>query len=88
MVDEGLQSEPIATTLLELVRALGEVTEDDREVVATIQHLLESGRVRLTGNFHDLHAALFRSEEADPKRVSRRRQRILAREEADPKSVS
>jgi hypothetical protein len=50
----------MATTLLELVRALSEVTEDDREVVATVQHMLETGRVRLTGNFHDLPVEIFR----------------------------
>ncbi len=44
-------SEPRVTTLLELVRALGEVTDNDREVVATVVHLLRSGRVRLRGNF-------------------------------------
>lgn len=40
-------------TLLELVRAVSEVTEDDREVVATVRHLLQSGRVRLCGNFRN-----------------------------------
>jgi hypothetical protein len=39
------------TTLLDLVRAIGEVTDDDREIVATVLHLLRSGRVRLSGNF-------------------------------------
>ena len=42
-----------ATTLLELVCVLGEIATDDEEVVATVLHLLESGRVRLTGNFRD-----------------------------------
>jgi len=42
---------PRETTLLELVRAVSEVTEDDREVVATIRHLLRSGRVVLCGSF-------------------------------------
>ncbi len=46
--------EPRELTLLELVRALGEVTEDDREVVATVLALLRSGRVRLCGNFRDV----------------------------------
>ena len=41
------------TTLLALVRAIGEVTHDDREVVATILHLLRSGEVRLCGNFRN-----------------------------------
>ena len=40
-----------ATTLLELVRAIGEVTNDDREIVATVLHMLRSGRARLSGNF-------------------------------------
>jgi hypothetical protein len=39
------------TTLLELVRAISEVTSDEREVVATVLHLLSSGRARLCGNF-------------------------------------
>lgn len=44
---------PHACTLLELVEVIGEVTDDDREVVATVIHLLESGQVRLCGNFRD-----------------------------------
>lgn len=40
-------------TLLELVEAVCEVTEDDREVMATVLHMLVSGRVRLRGNFRD-----------------------------------
>jgi len=42
---------PRQTTLLELVRAISEVTDDDREVVATVRHLLRSGQVVLCGNF-------------------------------------
>ena len=38
-------------TLLELVSAICEVTEDDREVVATIVQMLHSGEVKLCGNF-------------------------------------
>jgi len=40
-----------STTLLDLVRAIGEVTDDEREIVATVRLLLASGRVRLCGNF-------------------------------------
>ncbi|MBW2695703.1 MAG: hypothetical protein JRE70_04475 [Deltaproteobacteria bacterium] len=40
-------------TLLELVEAITEVTDDDREVVATVLHMMASGRVRLCGNFRD-----------------------------------
>jgi hypothetical protein len=42
---------PLEATLLDLVRAVSEETEDDREVVATVLHLLRSGRVRLVGSF-------------------------------------
>ena len=42
-----------ATTLLALVRAVSEVTRDDREVVATILHMLRSGEVQLCGNFRN-----------------------------------
>ena len=46
-------SAPRQMTLLELVAAVGEVTSDEREVVATALHLLRSGRVKLCGNFRD-----------------------------------
>jgi hypothetical protein len=39
------------TTLLELVRAISQVTDDEREVVATVLEMLASGRARLCGNF-------------------------------------
>jgi len=42
---------PFTTTLLDLVQALSTVTADDREVVATVIALVNSGRVRLGGNF-------------------------------------
>ena len=51
----GLQ----ATTLLDLVRAIGEVTDDDREIVATVLHMLRSGHVRLFGNFRDVPFDVF-----------------------------
>jgi hypothetical protein len=43
----------VETTLLELVRVVSEVTEDDREVVTTVMEMVQSGRVRLCGNFRD-----------------------------------
>ena len=46
-------AEPEQVTLLELVRAVSEVTDDDREIVATVRHMLQSGRVRLCGNFRN-----------------------------------
>ena len=41
-------------TLLSLVEAVREVTDDDREVVATVAHLIRSGRVRFSGHFQDM----------------------------------
>ncbi len=52
-VEPVLETEPISITLLELVKAISEVTEDETEVVATVLHMLRSGRVRLCGNFKD-----------------------------------
>jgi hypothetical protein len=47
-------------TLLELVSAVADATEDDGEVVATVLSLLQSGRVRLCGNFRGAGADCFR----------------------------
>lgn len=38
-------------TLLELVQSVGEEKVSDEEVVATVAYLVNSGRVRLCGNF-------------------------------------
>ena len=43
----------IECTLLELVRAVTEVSTSEREVLATLQHLLHSGRIRLIGSLRD-----------------------------------
>jgi hypothetical protein len=50
----------IRTTLLEVVTAVAEAASSDREVVAVIHHLFESGRMRLAGRFteRDFVAAL------------------------------
>lgn len=40
-----------SVTLLELVQAVADETNDDREIVATVVYLLRSGRVRLCGSF-------------------------------------
>ena len=40
--------QPHDCTLLEVMMAVSEVTEDDAEVLATVSHMLKSGRVRLT----------------------------------------
>jgi hypothetical protein len=46
--------EPQAITLLELVRTVAEITDDDREIVATVLQMLGSGRFRLCGNLRDV----------------------------------
>ncbi len=38
-------------TMLELVQTVMEVTQTDAEVVATVVDLVNSGKVRLIGNF-------------------------------------
>ena len=43
----------IRTTLLELVRAVSESADDDREVVNTVLQMLRSGHVQLSGSFRD-----------------------------------
>ena len=40
-------------TLLDLVKAVSEYARTDAEVVATVVHLVNSGTVRLCGNFRD-----------------------------------
>ena len=45
--------EPEQVTLLELIDAVSEVSESEQEVVATVTYMLNSGRVRLSGNFRD-----------------------------------
>ena len=45
------EPEPKSLTLLELVGSVCDVTDNDDEVVATVLHLLRSGRIRLCGNF-------------------------------------
>ena len=44
---------PRALTLLELIDAVSEVTDDEKEVIATVQWMLRSGRIRLVGTFRD-----------------------------------
>jgi hypothetical protein len=42
---------PVEVTLLELVKAVSDVSDSELEVVATVVHMLRSGSVRLRGNF-------------------------------------
>ncbi len=47
-------------TLLEVVQAICNETNDDHEVVETVRHLLNSGQVRLCGNFRYASPSTFR----------------------------
>lgn len=38
-------------TLLDLIEAVAEVTDSEAELVSVVAHLVNSGRVRLVGNF-------------------------------------
>lgn len=44
------EPEPEPVTLLELVDAVSDVSDDETEVVATVLHMLRSGTVKLCGN--------------------------------------
>jgi hypothetical protein len=37
-----------ALTLLDVIQAVSEVADNDREVIATLLHMISSGRVRLS----------------------------------------
>lgn len=54
------RGEPLATTLLDLVEAVSDVSSNEQEVVATIVHMLRSGRVRLTGCMRNAPREAFR----------------------------
>jgi len=47
------RQQPESLTLLELVRAVSESTNDDRLVIATVRHMLRTGSVKLRGCFRD-----------------------------------
>ena len=41
----------LETTLLDLVTTMTDLTDDENEVLATVTHLVNSGKVVLRGNF-------------------------------------
>jgi len=55
-IDTRHSDEPQSLTLLELIDAVSEVSDSEQEVVATVTYMLNSGRVRLAGNFRDMPA--------------------------------
>ncbi len=48
---EAKPQEARVTTLLDLVAAVAESAKTEAEVVATVTHLINSGQIRLIGNF-------------------------------------
>ena len=56
-IDTNSPAEPRAVTLLELIEAVSEVSENEQEVLATVAYMLNSGRVRLSGSFRDTPVA-------------------------------
>jgi hypothetical protein len=52
-IDTGVEEAAQELTLLELIDAVSEVSETEQEVIATVSYMLNSGRVRLAGNFRD-----------------------------------
>ena len=46
-------AQPVEVTLVELVVVLAELTEDENEIFATVDHMIETGSVRLAPTFGD-----------------------------------
>ena len=57
------------TTLLELVTAVSDEADTDDETVATVVHLVNSGTVRLCGNFRGARIDLSSATDSTPSRV-------------------
>lgn len=55
----GYPPPPIHTTLLDLVRAVNEVTDDEQLVIATVVQLVNSGQARLIGTFKNARMITF-----------------------------
>ena len=54
----------ITTTLLDLVQAVSEHAHTDAEIVATVAALINSGKIRLCGNFAGARIDLSASEKS------------------------
>ena len=44
---EFVEAQPVEVTLVELVMVLAELTECEREIFATVDHMIASGSVRI-----------------------------------------
>jgi len=54
-----IRQQPVDVTLLELVTAVTDVSENEQEVIATVAHMLESGSIKLRGCLRDESRELF-----------------------------
>lgn len=52
-IETNPSDEPQPMTLLELIEAVSDFSETEQEILATVIYMLNSGRVRLSGNFRD-----------------------------------
>ena len=50
---QTLHADTLEVTLWELVWAVSQVADNEREVIATVAHMLETGSVKLIGNLRD-----------------------------------
>jgi hypothetical protein len=50
-MEDTTMARPIRSTLLDLVTAVNSVARNEREVIATVTYLVNSGKVVLCGNF-------------------------------------
>lgn len=48
-IEPSADSGPRPLTLIELVEAVSEVTDDEEEIIATVGWMIDSGRVKLLG---------------------------------------
>ena len=58
-IESATAREPLSLTLLELVEAVNDVASNEDDVVATVRHLLRTGRIRLCGNFRGATVNVF-----------------------------
>jgi hypothetical protein len=61
---EAVPMKPMSCTLLELIQSVNAFTQNDREVAVVVAHLVNSGRVRLRGNFAGMKIRLSPSRPA------------------------
>jgi hypothetical protein len=52
-IDANPERSTLSLTLLDLVQAVNEVSDSEKELIATVVYMLRSGRVQLTGSFRD-----------------------------------